>query len=136
MADDVTIDTSELDRLVVDLTNAPVSIARQVRSALQVNAQHVKESWREKLAGNAYAPRVPFSITYDTKISDDGIEVEIGAQKGTGRQGGVALLLEYGAPRRGLAPRGYGLAALQENLEDLERGISRALGSALQDNDL
>ena len=136
MADEVVIDTTELDRLVVDLRNAPASIARDVRSALQVNATCVKESWRSKLQGNPYAPRVPFSITYDTQISDDGIEVEIGAQKGTGRQGGVALLLEYGAPRRGLAPRGYGLAALQENLEDLERGISRAIGSGLQDNDL
>lgn len=136
MADDVVIDTTQLDRLVVDLNNMPASIARNVRSALQVSAGHVKESWRGKLQGNAYAPRVPFSITYDTRITGDGIEVEIGAQKGTGRQGGVALLLEYGAPRRGLAPRGYGLASLEENMADLERGMRLAIDSAGGANNL
>lgn len=134
MADDeFTIDTSEFDRAIADLSRAPVVLLPKVRSAVQVFDGNVKDSWRDKLFGNEYAPRVPYSITYDTKVLARSVESEIGAEKGTGKQGGVALLLEYGAPRRGLSARGYGAASLAENLPDFEKGIGIALADSMKE---
>lgn len=132
MPDGITIDTSEFDRAMVQLGELPRPVLRFVRSAVQFNANLVKADWRGRLQGNEYAPRVPYSITYDTKLLDQGIEAEIGAEKFVGKQGGVALLLEYGAPKRGLSARGYGAASLQDNLGDLEEGIGKALDDGLR----
>jgi hypothetical protein len=73
-------------------------------------------------------PRRPVLLVPSAAGSD--IEFEIGARKGIGKQGGVVLLLEYGAPRKALGARGFGVAALQENVDDLEQGIAKALDTA------
>jgi hypothetical protein len=132
MADAVTIDTTEFDRAIVKLGRLPNEVLGFARKALQFNVTLIKEDWRGRLAGNQYAPLVPYSITYETKELADGVEAEIGAEKGTGKQGGVALLLEYGAPARGLAARGSGLASLQDNLPDLEQGMGKAIDDGLK----
>jgi hypothetical protein len=128
----LTIDTTELDRAIAQLAELPAETLPFVRKAVQVNVTFVKEAWRSKLQGTAFAPRVPYSITYDTRELNGGVEAEIGATKGTGNQGGVALLLEYGAPSQNLGARGFGLAALQENADDLESGIGKALDDGLR----
>ena len=132
MADAVTIDTSELDRAIAQIGELPKVVLPFVRKAVQFNVNLVKSDWRDKLSGNPYAPRVPYSITYETRELPRAIEAEIGAEKGTGKQGGVALLLEYGAPARGLGARGYGLASLQENVGDLEDGVGKAIDDGLR----
>jgi hypothetical protein len=132
VADTVTIDTSEFDRAIAQLGMLPKATLPFVRKALQFNVNLIKSDWRGKLQGNPYAPRVPYSITYETRELPEAIEAEIGAEKGTGNQGGVALLLEYGAPARGLGARGYGLAALQENLDDLKSGVGQAIDDGLR----
>jgi hypothetical protein len=132
VADALSIDLSEFNKAIAQLRDLPRSTVPFVRKAVQFNVTLVKNDWRSKLQGNEYAPRVPYSITYETRELAGAVEAEIGAEKGTGKQGGVALLLEYGAPARGLGARGYGLAALQENLDDLEQGIGRALDDGLR----
>lgn len=129
MADreDFFIDTHRIDQVAASLGNVPRQTLPKVRSAVQYNANLVKQTWRSSLAGNRFAPRVPYSITYDTKELAGGVTAEIGAEKGTGKQGGVALLLEYGAPRQRLGPRGYGMKAMLDNLEDLQDGIRKAI---------
>lgn len=136
MADGFSLDMSDFERLEADLRDAPREAAGDVVTALAVNAGKVKASWREKLQGNEYAPRVPFSIDYEqigtlTALAS-GVEFEIGARKGSGKQGGVALLLEFGAPARGLTPRGFGAASLAENEGDLVEGVTKAIDSALR----
>jgi hypothetical protein len=134
VADAITIDVSELDKAIAQLGQLSSETLPFVRKAVQVNVTLVKNAWREKLQGTPSAPRVPYSITYDTKELAGGVEAEIGATKGTGNQGGVALLLEYGAPNNPshLAAHGYGLAALQENVEDLENGVGKAVDDGLK----
>lgn len=139
MPDDFRIDTSDLTRAVVQLRQIPTVALPLIRSAVQVNLQHVKESWRGKLEGDEFAPRTPYSISYDTEVSGNEVRGEVGANKGTGQQGGVALLKEYGATNKfsgatSLGARGYGLASLQENLEDLEGGVAKALAQAASVN--
>jgi hypothetical protein len=135
VADAITIDVSELDKAIAQLGQLSSETLPFVRKAVQVNVTHVKNAWREKLQGTPSAPRVPYSITYDTKELAGGVEAEIGATKGTGNQGGVALLLEYGTPGHkyvNLPAHGYGLAALQENVEDLENGVGKAVDDGLK----
>lgn len=129
--DDFFIDTHQLDQVAVALGNVPGATLPKIRSAVQFNSNLVKQDWRKSLAGNRFAPRVPFSITYTTTELPDAITSEIGAEKGTGKQGGVALLLEYGAPAKKLAPRAYGMFAVQDNLDDLDKGIRKAIEDGL-----
>ena len=134
MASAITVDMSEVDRLVVDLRDFPDVAAKEVDQALEVNARNIKDSWRGKVEGNEHAPLAPYSIDYErtavATFAGSSVDYEIGARKGIGKQGGVVLLLEFGAPKKRLGARGFGLAALSENVEDLERGITLALGSA------
>lgn len=135
MADGITIDTSELDKALAKIGQLGPETIPFVRKAVQVNVTNVKNAWRDKLQGTPSAPRVPYSITYDTKELASGVEAEIGATKGTGNQGGIALLLEYGTPGHkyvNLPAHGYGLAALQENVDDLETGVGRALDDGIR----
>jgi hypothetical protein len=125
--DGLFIDTHQLDQIAIALGNVPQATLPKVRSAIQFNANLVKQEWRKSLQGNRFAPVVPYSITYDTQELGDGITAQIGAEKDTGKQGGVALLLEYGAPAKKLAPRGYGAKAVLDNLGDLRQGIGKAI---------
>jgi hypothetical protein len=128
------VDTTELARLAVDLGNYAAAAGPEIVQALEFNSRLVKDAWRGKVQGNDYAPLAPFSIDYERKgfasAAGSDIEFEIGARKGIGKQGGVVLLLEYGAPRKALGARGFGVAALQENVDDLEQGIAKALDTA------
>jgi len=134
VSDDFRIDLSEFDKAIVQMRRIPATAKPLVRSAVQFNLQLVKAAWRSKLEGDPMAPRSPYSISYDTTVSGNEIRGEVGANKGTGQQGGVVLLKEYGAPRRSLGARGYGLASLQENIDDLENGIAKALVQAASVN--
>jgi hypothetical protein len=134
------IDSHQLNRVAVALGNVPGATLPKVRSAVQFNANLVKQAWRDKLRGNEFAPRVPYSITYETHELPDAVTAEIGPirgpviehRKGTGgTQGGVALLLEYGAPAKKLAPRGYGAKAVLDNLGDLRHGITKAIADGV-----
>jgi hypothetical protein len=134
VADAFTVDTSEIDRLVADLRDYPDVAAKEVDQALEVNARNIKDSWKGKIEGNEHAPLAPLSIDYErtavATFAGSGVEYEIGARKGIGKQGGVVLLLEYGAPKKRLGARGFGLASLSENVADLESGMGKALDVA------
>ena len=131
MADGVDVTFDGFDQLLVAFDRAPVAAAKNIHTAVRVNAHHIRDTWRDKVRGNPYAPRAPYSISYEDISKNDDISFEIGPVKGTGRQGGVVLLLEIGAPAKNLAPRGYGAASLAENVEDLVDGIDEALKGIL-----
>ena len=128
------VDTSELGRLAVDLNTYGEEVAKDVDTALEVNARNIKDDWRDKVSGSDSAPRAPFSIDYErttvATFAGWSVEYEIGARKGIGKQGGVVLLFEIGAPAKNLGARGFGLASLLENIADLETGITKALDAA------
>jgi len=135
VTDQVYVDTSELDRYAVHaLGEYAKAAAADIDKTLEFNANLIKKSWRDKVSGNEYAPRAPFSIDYERKgfasFAGSEVEYEVGARKGVEKQGGVVLLLEYGAPKKGLSARGFGIAAMQENLDDLEQGVAKALDTA------
>lgn len=125
-------DFSSLSELAADLGEVARSARPNVRKATQVTAQKVRDSWREKLAGSATLPGLPAALSYDIETSVSGVEAEIGFDKeGQGNLGNVS---EYGTPN--VAPRGFGLASLEENQADFVKGILMAVDESLSDGNL
>lgn len=131
MADGFDIDFSELDSLVASFERVPRAASKRIRQAVEVTARHVKDDWADQLKGARNLPAAASSIDYDIKggegIRSDGVEAEVGANLGKS-QGPLVGILEYGSPT--IAPRGYGLGALQKNSEDFEKGLTIALEQA------
>lgn len=130
MADD---SAAELNHLARDIGDVPDKAGPFINSAVQHTSRLVRDSWRERAAGNPYAPAFPYSITYDlTVYRGFGVSMlrsEIGPDKDR-PQGALGNLLEFGSVNN--PPRGYGLAALEENEDDLERGLDAAIDDALK----
>lgn len=132
MTEGISIDSSDLSRLAADLGRVPGLAKRPLRAAITVSARNVKDAWNGRLYSAGHADRTRGSIDYDvTALEGFGVteyQAEIGARRGTGRQAGVVLLLEYGSAHN--APHGYGAAALQQTEADFEHGLSLALQAA------
>jgi hypothetical protein len=129
MADGVSGDASEVRGLARDMGEASANALPFLRAAVQHTSLLVKTSWRDKASGNRFAPAFPASITYDTVIGDSEIRSEIGPDKDR-PQGALGNLIEFGSVNN--PPRGYGQAALAENEDDFERGLSIAIDDALR----
>jgi hypothetical protein len=132
MSDGISIDASALDKLVADLGKVPDGAGKNLRKAVEVGARNVKEGWRGRLKGASHASGAAATVSYDMKggeaIRGSEISAEIGPElKG---QGPIAGLIEMGTPT--LSPRGYGLAALQDEAPDLEKGVEIAIDQALK----
>jgi hypothetical protein len=134
MSDEVKVDSTELDKLAADLGRVPDGAGKKIRQAVEVGARNVKDGWRQKISGSRGVSHGAASISYDIKggASTTGSEVsaEIGpVLNGPGGQGPIVGLIEMGTPT--LSPRGYGLAALQEEQADFEKGLEIAIDQAL-----
>lgn len=88
----VHIDTSEVDRLAVDLSEAPERLHRDVRKILEVGANKIKKGMRRDFTGHSHAPYIPAAIGYD-QIGE--FAYEIGVDK-HGPQGGLGNILAFG----------------------------------------
>jgi hypothetical protein len=131
MADGVSADNSELDKLVADLGKVPDKSGENMVKAIKVGAGNVKKGWRQRLEGADHLPQAARSITYDVKGSASAARSEISAEIGPelGGQGSIVGLVELGTANS--PARGYGLAALQEEEADFEKGLNLAIDSAL-----
>jgi hypothetical protein len=122
----------DLTSLAADLSDAPRKAARNVRKAVEVTARYVRDDWREPLKGSQYVPAGAYSVTYDVTggagLRGDAIVAEIGPELAR-NQASIVGILEMGTPTTG--PRGFGLAALQKNQGDFERGLAIAIEEAI-----
>jgi hypothetical protein len=129
---DVFIDPSQLDALAIDLGKVAKDSGPAIREAVEGAAYEIKDAWREKAAGNPYAPAFASSITYDVNayfgIINSVVEAEIGPSKNR-RQGALGNLIEFGSRNNGA--RGYGAASLAEQADKLEQGLLAAIGTVL-----
>ena len=122
-----TFDFSELSKLAADLGEVPAKVQRNVRTAVEVTARHVKDDWRKPLSQSEYVPRGAYAVSYDVTSGPQGVAAEIGPV--TGGPGALVGMLEYGTPTT--PPTGYGHAALQKNEEDFIKGLAIAAGDIL-----
>lgn len=122
------VDVIGLNLVVSDLESAPRKLAVNARKAVQVTAQKVRDDARSRIAGRKYLPAYPYSITYDTKVTAEGIEGEIGPDKGRA-QGPLGNIIEYGTSKN--APIPHLGPALDANAEDLVAGMEIAVRQAM-----
>jgi len=127
MTDGVQVDSSEIDRLVADLGSISADAAENVVKAVEVSSLKTKKSWQEPLKGSRTLGALPYAITFDVEGDGKTVTSEIGFDKSR-NQGPLGNISEYGSPT--ITGRGYGLAALEKNIPDFEKGLSIALEQA------
>jgi hypothetical protein len=130
MPDGFELDVSDLAKLAASFGEVPKGAGQNIRKAVEVSARNVKDEWRKRLDGSGSLGQATRSISYELKggraIRGSQITAEIGAE--LGGQGSLVGIVEYGSPT--LAPRGYGLRALEDTTEDFQRGLEKALEDA------
>lgn len=89
----VHFDTSEVDRLAVDLRQAPKRLQFKARGVMKKGALNIKNLMREEFSGHSYAPAVPFSFEMEPRGE---FAWEIGELDSGGPQWGIAAILAYG----------------------------------------
>jgi hypothetical protein len=93
----VPIDSSEIQRLVADLSRAAAvpGVFRAARKAVERSARRVKDGWNGKLYTEGHAKLTGRAISYTmSPASQSGISAEVGAVLHSGKQAGLVQLLE------------------------------------------
>jgi hypothetical protein len=122
------VQVTGLNVVVADLEAFPVRLATNVAKAVKITSQKVRDDARNRIKGHKYLPAYPYSITYDVKVTGEGIEGEIGPDKGKA-QGPLGNIVEYGTSKN--APIPHLGPALDANAEDLIAGIEIAVRQAM-----
>lgn len=99
----IRIDTSQLGRLVADLTAASVQAKAKVRPVIQRGSLNIKTDARRRISGHKHSPAYPRSITYDTVDTPYGVEGLIGPDKSL-PQGALGNILEFGTSKNAPIP--------------------------------
>ena len=144
------VDNSDLAKLASDLGRVSPEAWKNMQTAIEVTARHVKDTAKRNATGMAHAPAFPHSITYDVGVGHDmslgqaisavasggissargtALRAEIGPDKGRA-QGALGNLIEYGSVNN--PPQGIMHGALQENEADFEKGIDKSVADALR----
>lgn len=123
------IEVSGLDALVADLEANGPKLATNLRKAVQVTSAKIKADARSRISGYRHLPAYPYSITYDTTVTADGVEGEIGPDKAL-PQGPLGNILEYGTSTH--APLPHLGPALDAGADDLAAGVDIAVTQALR----
>jgi len=127
MADSVSFDFSDINKLVADLATVPNTAGPLIRKAVEITSLKIKRDWQEPLKGSATLPALPFALGFDVKSDGRTIDSEIGFDLAR-NQGPLGGISEYGSPT--ITGRGYGLASLQKNQGDFVKGLEIALEQA------
>jgi hypothetical protein len=122
------VDVIGLNVVVADLNAFPTRLAVNLGKAVKVTSQKVRDDARNRIKGHKYLPVYPYSITYDVKATGEGIEGEIGPDKGR-PQGPLGNIVEYGTSKN--APLPHLGPALDANAEDLVAGVEIAVRQAM-----
>lgn len=88
------IDTSEVDRLAVDLSQAPGRIQRKAPKVMQVGAYKIKQEMQSDFSGHGHLPHLGHKVNYDRRDAL-GLSYEIGIDKGG--QGDLGNIAAYGS---------------------------------------
>lgn len=87
------VDTSQLDRLAIDLSEAPGRIQRSAPKVMARGAFNIKTEMREDFSGHNFLKDLGFKVNYD-RLDRLGLAYEIGIDKGG--QGSLGNIAAYG----------------------------------------
>jgi len=88
-------DTSQVNRLAVDLSEAPKRLQFRARKTMKRSALEIKRRMAKDFSGHRQAGGVPFSLEFQ-QLDAAGFAYEIGELDSAGRQWGLAAILAYG----------------------------------------
>ena len=86
-------DTSQVDALALDLSEAPKRMQLAARKTMKKSALQIKRRMQEEFSGHKYAGAVPFSLEMEQRGD---LAWEIGELNSAGPQWGLAAILSYG----------------------------------------
>lgn len=126
MSNRIQFDTSQVDRLAVDLSEAPGRIQRRAPKVFEVGANKIKKGMRAEASGHRHLRGLPQHVNY-TKFS--ALDFEIGIDKGG--QGSLGNFAAFGSVNNvrvmdHTAPLRHELPFIQRNLVDA--GADAVLG--------
>lgn len=119
----IKFDTSEVDRLALDLSRAPGRIQRSAAKVMLVAANKIKKGMRRDADGHDYLPHIGYTVNYD-KLGD--LSYEIGFDKEG--QGNLANVLVYGSVNN--APVWNHTAPLYRELPHITANLGDAAAEA------
>lgn len=100
---DFTIDTSEVDKLALDLAAVPAKVIPQAERVMKKGAQNIKEAQQEAFRGSPYFKGVARDVSYDRRglFGSIGYEVGPAVGRGKGHGGGLGGIAVEGGARGG-----------------------------------
>ena len=116
-------DTSQVDRLVLDLSHADKRIVDNARPVMKRGALSIKRRMMKDFSGHRYAGGVPYSLEFEQR-DRLGLGYEIGELNSAGRQWGLAAILAYGTSNN--APVVDHTAALRGESTLINKYLSKA----------
>ena len=130
-------DFSELMSLATDLDDAPHTLPKFLRKAVEVTARHVKDDAVKTVRSRKELGHAASAIDYELAgksgvVSSMSAEVGYNKDRPAGRLGN---LVEFGAPSSSnrLSPSHDLGNALLNNESDFEAGVSKAVDDALRE---
>lgn len=102
-----------LQLLAAELAHAAQVAPDEARKIVQKGLLNVKADWRKRWTGHAHAPRLPYSITYDSYLNRQVAGGEVGPDKDK-RQGALGNLFEYGSVNNAPIPGGAPAARAEQ----------------------
>jgi hypothetical protein len=140
MADGLTFNFDDLDRLAADLESVPKNIGPFLESAVKFTSVRIKRGAARKVGRRRHFKQAAAAIDFDVKhfkgFGAEVIQSEIGYNKdkpvGDKFPGALGNLLEFGAPGspNALTPGNELATTLHEEEADFIRGIERAVDDA------
>lgn len=122
----VSFDFTDVTGLIADMGEVPAHLQRNVRKAVQVSAQDVRDDMRAvaRASSGRHARGYPASMSYDIEVTGDGVIAEIGPDPSKGQ--GALGFLEEGVAARGTSPQHAARLAAKANQDGFIRGILMA----------
>lgn len=122
----VHFDTSQVDRLAVDMAGAPMRLQMKARGVMKRGALEIKKNLRREFSGHSHAGGVPFSLEMEPRGQ---FGWEIGELDSGGRQWGIAAILEYGTVNN--SPRTDMKASLRKEIPAIMRHLGDEAAAAV-----
>ncbi len=125
---DFEFDMSEVEAFATILDAAPAKALKDTREVVQKAALNIKKGMQDDFGGIAHAPYFPSAITYDTRVTHDGIEAEIGPDKSK-PQGPLGNILAFGTVKNG--PVADITRSLRAQIPELQEYLGRVGADAI-----
>lgn len=116
-------DFTDVNALLADMGDVPRHLHNNVRKAVQVSAQNVRDDMRatSRASSGRHARGYPGSMDYDIERVGDGVIAEVGPNPSKAQ--GTLGFLEEGVASQGTSAQHAARLAAKGNQDDFIRGI-------------